>query len=42
MGHADFINLREAHGKTDIYLFFVFHHTVDFITDVACRFFNLQ
>ena len=35
MGHADFVNVREAHGKADIYLGWVLFYHVDLAPDVA-------
>ena len=35
MGHADFVHVREAHGKTDIYLGWVLFYHVDLAPDVA-------
>ena len=37
MGHADLVDVREAHGETDIHLFLVLHHRVDLIPDVTGR-----
>ena len=35
IGHTDLINIREAHGKADIYVILIFHYRVDFTTDVT-------
>ena len=42
VGHTDFVNIREAHGKSDIYVILIFHYRVDFTTDVTGSFINLQ
>ena len=36
------IDIREAHGKTDLYLFFIFFDTVSFIADIARRLFDFH
>ena len=35
IGHTDLINIRETHGKADIYVILIFHYRVDFTTDVT-------
>ena len=42
IGHTDFINIREAHGKADIYVILIFHYRVDFTADIAGSFVNLH
>ena len=41
VGHANLIDIRETHGKTDLNVFFVFHDCIDFISDVPGRFLDL-
>ena len=40
--HTDLINIREAHGKADIYVILIFHYRVDFTADIAGSFVNLH
>ena len=42
MGHAYFVDVRKTHGKTNIYLIFIFHHCVDLISEIPGRFIYLQ
>ena len=35
VGHTDFIDIREAHGKSDIYVVLIFHYRVNFTTNIA-------
>ena len=35
MGHADLVDVREAHGETDVYFVFVLHYRIDLASDVA-------
>ena len=39
MGHADLINVRETHRKTDIHFIFVLHYRINLAADVPGRFF---
>ena len=37
VGHADFVNVRETHGKADIYLVFILHNRVYLPADITGR-----
>lgn len=41
MGHADLVDVREAHGETDIHFVFVLHYRIDLASDVAGGLFNI-
>ena len=42
VGHTDLVDIREAHTETDINAVPVLHYGIDFVADVAGRFFDLH
>ena len=42
MGHADFVDVRKAQGKTDCRSFWIFFHHIDFVADIAGRLVNVK
>ena len=40
MGHADFVYIWEAHGKTGFHFFGILHHRIDLAADIAGGLFN--
>ena len=42
MGHADFIHIREAHGKPDLHFFRILHNCIDFVSNITGRLFHLH
>ena len=42
IGHADLIDIRKAHGKTDVNFIFIFHYRIDFSPNITGSFVNLH